>query len=142
MQYKTWLQILKSLGVTLLVAGILLGAALGWDSVDGTRALWIATAIAFVSTAIGLLAAGALREIGKRPEGAPTAYRVGLVSSWILMLLGSALVVFPHIVGAIPYFIWLFLHAVGQSVLHVVSFRKEDPHELAKRTKLNAGMTP
>ena len=142
MRVPTFIQILKSLGVALLVAGILFGAALGWSSPDGTKALWIATAVAFVSTMVGLLAAGALRDIGNRPKEAPSAFRVGLVSSWLLMLLGSALVLFPSIVQPIPYFIWLVLHAVGQLVIHLVSFRKEDPDEVARRTRLNAGMTP
>lgn len=142
MTVPTFIQIFKSLGVALLVAGILFGAALGWDSPDGLQALWIATAVAFFATAVGLLAAGALRDIGNRPTNAPSAYRVGLVASWFLMLLGSALVVLPGIVAALPYFIWLALHAIAQAALQAIAFRREDADEVARRTKLNAGMTP
>ncbi len=142
MNLPTFLQILKSLGVALLVAGILFGMAIGWDADDGVRGLWIATAVVFFATAVGLLAAGALRDIGGRPDTAPTAYWVGLASSWVLMLLGTALVVLPGFVGLVPYVLWVAAHAAGQFVLHVVAFRKEDPDEVARRTKLNAGMTP
>ena len=142
MRVPTFIQILKSLGVALLVAGVLFGAALGWNAADGLRALWVATAVAFFATAVGLLAAGALRDIGGRPATAPSAYRVGLVSSWFLMLLGSALVVLPGILAALPYFVWLVLHALSQAALQVIAFRREDADEVARRTKLNAGMTP
>lgn len=142
MRVATFIQILKSLGVALLAAGILFGAALGWDAASGLHALWIATAVAFFSTAVGLLAAGALRDIGNRPATAPSAYQVGLVASWFLMLLGSALVVLPGIVAAVPYLIWLALHALAQAALQVIAFRRQDADEVARRTKLNAGMTP
>ncbi|MDJ0520715.1 MAG: hypothetical protein QNJ90_01430 [Planctomycetota bacterium] len=142
MRMQTLVQIFKSLGVALLVAGILFGAAIGWDADGGIRALWLATGLAFFATAVGLVIAAALRDARARPDGAPTAFRVGLGVSWLLMLLFSAPFLLSSFVTPLPYLIWLVLHAVGQLVLQMVTFRGEDPDEVARRTKLNAGMTP
>ena len=142
MRIATLMQVLKSLAVALLVAGLLYGAALGWSAVWGIQALWLATAVAFVSTVVGLLAAAALRDAGSRPVSAPTAYRVGLGLSWMLVVLGSALVLLPHMTAAAPYLVWLVVHAAAQFLLHVLAFRREDADEVARRTRLNAGMTP
>jgi hypothetical protein len=142
MRTATLIQILKSLGVALLVAGLLYGAALGWSAEQGVDTLWIATAVAFMSTVVGLLAAGALRDAGRRPVTAPTAYRVGLGMSWFLMALGSALVLLPRLAPAAPYLVWLTLHAAMQFLLHVLAFRRQDADEVARRARLDAGMTP
>jgi len=137
----TLVQILKSLGVALLVTGILYGAALGWSPDQGLRALWLATAVAVASTVVGLLASAALRDIGSRPRGAPTAFRVGLGGGWALMLLLSTLVLLAGLAAPAPYVVWLVLHAGAQLALHALAFRKEDADEMARGTHLDAGMT-
>ena len=134
MNQRTFIQLLQSGGVALVVAGIAYGFAVGWSPTEGTQAMGVAGTVAFGAMAIGILVAGALRDLGDRPAHAPSAFGAGFGTSLVLMLFASAPIVIVGIAPLVPFLVWLGLHALAQAALAMLVFRRADPDERARRS--------
>ncbi|MDF1702352.1 MAG: hypothetical protein P1V36_14470 [Planctomycetota bacterium] len=124
--------ILKSLGVTLVVAGILFGMSVSWSAMEGIRALWAAAAVVFLAFFIGAFVTAALEDAGGRPADAPTAFQVGLRTAVMLAAIACVPMLLVDFVSAMPFLLWWVVQLAAQLALHFLHLRRDDPDEVAE----------